>query len=73
MTLLLGNFLGVEAAAAFGMVWPAVFFCGLVGGVIRGRYQESYTAGSEPSGIVMVTAVPPPSAEAIDRWPPHIR
>lgn len=39
---IIGNFLGVEAVGAFGMVWPVVFFYGLIGGVIGGGTRNLY-------------------------------
>ena len=36
---IIGNFLGVEAVGAYGMVWPVVLFFGLIGGGTRNLYS----------------------------------
>ena len=38
----IGNFLGVKAVGAYGMVWPVVFFFGLIAGVIGGGTRNLY-------------------------------
>ena len=39
----IANFLGVDAVAAAGMVWPAVLIYALVGGIISGGSRNLYT------------------------------
>ena len=40
---IIGNFLGVEAVGAYGMVWPVVLFVGLIGGLIGGGTRNLYS------------------------------
>ena len=40
---IIGNFLGVEAVGAYGMVWPVVLFFGLIGGLIGGGTRNLYS------------------------------
>lgn len=39
----IGNFLGVDAFAAYGLVWPVVLFYGLIGAVFSGGTRTLYS------------------------------
>lgn len=39
----IGNFLGVDAVAAYGMIWPLTLVFGLIGGVLSGGSRNLYT------------------------------
>ena len=40
----IGNFLGLDAVAAYGMMWPAFLICALFGAVIAGGTRNLYTS-----------------------------
>ena len=40
----IGNFLGMDAVAAYGMMWPAFLICALFGAVIAGGTRNLYTS-----------------------------
>ena len=39
----IGNFLGVDAVAAYGMIWPMTLVFGLIGGILSGGSRNLYT------------------------------
>ena len=39
----IGNFLGVNAVAAYGMIWPLTLAFGLIGGILSGGSRNLYT------------------------------
>ena len=39
----IGNFLGVEAVAAYGMIWPFTLVLGLIGSILAGGSRSLYT------------------------------
>lgn len=39
----IGNFLGVDAVAAYGLVWPLTYVYSLVGGILSGGSRNLYT------------------------------
>lgn len=41
--IIIGNYLGVEAMAAYGMIWPVTLLFGLIGGILSGGSRNIYT------------------------------
>jgi len=39
----IGNFLGVDAVASYGMVWPLTLVFGLIGSILSGGSRNLYT------------------------------